>query len=142
MKKSLLHTGPLFAGALDAGLLLLRLGTGGLLAPHGYDKLLTLLAGQSADFPDPLGVGPLASHVLAVGGELVCSLLVLLGLFTRPALIGLLLTTATIVLGVHAQDSFADREHALLFLIPAGVLFLTGPGRYALDARWASRRRY
>lgn len=134
MKNRFLSAAPLSATAADLGLLILRVGVGVLMALHGHDKFVNLLAGNSADFPDPLGVGPVVSHVLAVGGELFCSLLIALGLVTRPAALGLIATTLTIVLGVHAADPLADREHALLFLIPALTLLLTGPGRFSLDA--------
>jgi putative oxidoreductase len=134
LKFRFLTAAPLSPIGTDLGLLLLRLGTGLLMATHGYDKLLNLLAGNSADFPDPLGVGPTFSHVLAVGGEFFCSVLLALGLLTRPAALGLIATTLTIAFGVHGADPLSDKEHALLFLIPALALLLTGPGRFSLDA--------
>lgn len=138
--KRFLSATPLSATAADLGLLILRLGVGVLMALHGYDKLVNLLAGNSADFPDPLGVGPVASHALAVGGEFFCSLLLILGLLTRPAALGLIATTLTIVFGIHGADPLSDKEHALLFLIPYLTLLLTGPGRFSLDARFFKTR--
>ena len=68
----------------DLGIFILRVFVSLLLIPHGYDKLLSFLDG-AADFPDPLQVGARFSHFLAVVGEVVAPILLILGLLTRLA---------------------------------------------------------
>lgn len=132
MLRKLLHTKPY---ALDAGLFLLRFSFGVLMLPYGWQKFQNY-AEWSKDFPDPLHVGSAASLALAIFAELFCAALVAVGLFTRLALIPLLINMLVIVLVVHSSDPFEAREHALLFFIPFLALLLAGPGRYSIDALW------
>ena len=115
-------------------LLILRIGASFFLMYHGFEKLENLLAGNSADFPDPFHVGARASHGLSVFAEFFCSVFLMLGLFSRFALIVLICNMLIIIFIIHAADPLSDREHAYLFLIPFMSLFLTGPGKFSLDA--------
>lgn len=117
----------------DVALLLLRVIFGLLLANHGLDKLHYLIQGQSADFPDPLHIGPRASHILTVWAEFFCSILLMLGLYTRVALLFLMGCMAVITLLM--ADNFGDREHPLMYLMVFVALFLTGSGKYSVDAQ-------
>ncbi|PZR41405.1 MAG: DoxX family protein [Azospira oryzae] len=130
MKKYLFHYKPI---ATDIGLLLLRVGFALLLLPYGWEKFANYAA-WSNDFPDPLHVGPAFSLALCIFAELICAALVGIGLFTRLALIPLLINMSVIFFVVHQQDPFKDKEHGLFFLIAYVVLMLTGPGRYSADA--------
>jgi putative oxidoreductase len=118
----------------DYGLLILRIGISFFMARHGYDKLQNLLAG-STDFPDPLHVGGQLSLALTVLAEFFCSILLALGLFTRFALIPLIICMVVIVFVVSAKESLDDKEHALLFLVAYIVLFCTGAGKFSVDDR-------
>lgn len=116
------------------GLLLLRLAFGGMMIfGHGWPKLIKLLNESPVKFGDPIGVGPGASLALAVFAEVVCSLLIMLGLFTRWATIPLIITMFVAAFFVHIDDPFAKMEKALLYLVPYIYLFLVGGGIYALD---------
>lgn len=118
---------------LDLGLLVLRVGVGGLMAfSHGLPKLLGF-AQMSKSFANPLGVGPTLSLTLAIFGELVCGALLALGLFTRLAAAPFVFTMLVAAFVVHADDPFAKKEFALLFAIPGLALMLTGAGRLSLD---------
>ena len=77
---------------------------------------------------------------LATFGELVCGVLIALGLGTRLAAIPFAFTMLVAMFVAHAADPWSDKEHAFLFLVPAITLMLTGPGRYSLDALIAARR--
>lgn len=124
----------------DAGLLLLRVTIGSMmLFGHGLPKLLEF-SEKAATFADPLGVGSTTSLVLAIGGEVVASALVIVGLGTRLAAVPLLITMLVAALLVHADDPWARKEFALLYAVPAIVLMLTGPGRFALDAFFVRSR--
>jgi len=116
----------------DVSLLLLRVGAAALMMTHGIPKLMRMLDGNF-DFSDPIGIGSTASLIMATFAEAFCALLVILGLWTRAALIPLIFTMFVIVFIVHAGDPFSRIELALFFLITFIVLFLTGPGKYSLD---------
>ncbi len=112
----------------DLGLLLLRLTLGLMLFfMHGWGKLINFSA-SAAHFPDPLHVGGTVSLSVAVLAEVVCALMVTLGLFTRVAAVlpGLMLLVAAFV--VHAADPLAKKELALLYALCYLSLVLTGPG--------------
>ena len=131
MLKKYLKPLPLPAPA-DLGVLLLRVGTSVLMLQYGYAKLHNYLSGERG-FADPIGIGEEATLVLAIFAEFFCSILLIVGLAFRLALIPLITTMLVAALIVHAQDPFDIREHSILFLIPYLTLLLTGPGRYSLD---------
>ena len=115
------------------GLLCLRLGLGIImLVAHGLPKLDRF---PGTNFPDPLGLGSQPTYMLAIGAEIICSVFVILGLWTRLALMPLIITMLTAVLLVHGYDPFAKKELGLLFLIGYISLFLTGAGRYSIDSK-------
>jgi putative oxidoreductase len=121
------------------------------MASHGWGKFQMLLAGESENFADPIGVGKWLSLVLAVFAEFVCALLVVVGLGTRLAAIPVAITMAVAAFVVHANDPLTmgqqggSKEPALLFLIPFVTLFFTGAGKLSMDGlivpRWRERRR-
>jgi len=114
------------------GLLLIRLGLAVFMLPHGYAKLIHF-SERMDKFSDPYGIGSTPSLVLIIFAEFFCSILLALGLFTRFALIPLIIGMGTVVLVVHGSDPFGDKEKALLYLAPYIGLFFTGPGKYAVD---------
>lgn len=129
MKKGLF-----FGQALSTqfGLLILRVITGGAMLTHGWPKLQKLVNGNF-QFGDPLGMGPEASLILAVLAEVVCSILLIIGLATRLAVIPLMVTMAVAFFIVHAADDFRTKELALVYLGIFLCIFFTGPGKLSLD---------
>jgi putative oxidoreductase len=124
---------------ISIALLILRLGAGGLLlAGHGWSKLMHWNE-RAASFADPLHVGPVASFALVIFAEVLCSALVMVGLFTRLAVIPILIFFSVAVLIQHAHDPWSKKELALVYAGPFLALAITGPGRYSLDARIGRR---
>lgn len=126
---------PLLSGTslnLDLGLLLLRLVSGGVMLTHGLPKLQKILAGNF-QFADPIGIGPELSLILVTFAEVICAILILAGLLTKPAAIPLIIDMAVAFLIAHQTDPFGDKELTLIFLGMFLTLFFTGPGRYSLD---------
>jgi len=113
-------------------ILILRIGASALIMTHGLPKFMRLLDGNF-NFGDPLGIGSTASLLLVTFAEVFCALFVMLGLWTRAALIPLIINMAVVVFVVHAGDPFSRIELGLFFLITFFVLFLTGPGKYSMD---------
>ncbi|WP_017730449.1 DoxX family protein [Nafulsella turpanensis] len=129
MKKTLLTWRPL---SFDLGLLLLRLVAGAAMLTHGYPKLQRLLSGNF-EFGDPVGLGPEISLILAVFAELICSVLIIVGVLTRLATIPLIITMAIAFFVVHGADAFSSRELAFLYLGAYLTIFFTGPGKFSAD---------
>lgn len=113
------------------GLLVLRLGLGGSLLTHGIQKIENF-SSLSGSFPDPLGTGSLVALLLAIFSEAICSFLVIVGLWTRAALVPLICTFLTICFVVLAGKDFGARELPFIYLIGFVTLFFTGSGKYAI----------
>ncbi len=121
----------------DAGLLLLRLWFGGAMAIlHGWGKLANFST-YSAQFMKFLGLNPSVSLGLAIFGELVCPILLALGLFTRVAALGAGVTMAVAFWMAHGGklSGPGNGEMAFLFLGVFAVLFVAGGGKYSVDAK-------
>jgi len=99
---------------------------------HGLGKLHSF---PNPNFPDPFGIGPLPSLALAIFAEVFCSILLVLGLWTRLTLLPLMTTMAVAFFIIHGDDPFRSKELALIYLIGYVALFLGGPGQYSVDAR-------
>ena len=77
--------------SLDFGLLLLRVLLAAGLLTHGIAKIANFSA-LSTSFLDPLGIGVLPALLGAIFAEVVCSILVLIGLWTRLTVLPLIFT--------------------------------------------------
>jgi putative oxidoreductase len=111
-----------------------------LMLRHGLPKLLHFDE-RAAGFPDPLGVGHATSLVLAIFGEVVCSLLLVPGVLVRLTAIPFCTTMAVAFFLVHADDPFDDKELAFLYLVGGLVVLLGGGGRFSVDAWLVPRLR-
>ncbi len=120
--------------ALHGWLLILRIAIAGVMLTHGIPKLQNILAGNW-QFGDPLGFGTELSLALTVFAEVGCSLLILIGLFTRFATLPLLFTMLVAAFIVHGADPLGKKEPALLYALIYATLFFTGPGKYSVDGR-------
>jgi len=117
----------------NIGLLLMRLSFGALmLFAHGVPKLGKLGA-DPIEFADPFGLGAAPSLVLAVGAEVGCSILLIIGLGTRVATVPLMITMLVAAFIIHGDDPFRKQEFALLYFFRYLRLLCTGPGAFSLD---------
>lgn len=125
-----------FSRSTDVGLLVLRLVFGGaMIYGHGWGKLMRLFGDDPIKFADPFGLGPEISLGLVVFAEVLCSILIILGLFTRYATIPLMITMLVAVLSVHIDDPFGKMEKGWMYFAVYLGLFLMGAGWYSLDAQ-------
>lgn len=114
------------------GLLLLRVAFGGLMLVHGVPKLTGF--NEMADkFPDPIGIGSQLSLIGAVGAEVGCSVLLILGLGTRLAAVPLAFTMFVALFLVHADDPWQVKELAAAYLCVYVAIIFTGGGEFSLD---------
>lgn len=126
-------------GALNAWLLALRLIIGILMLTHGWPKFQTLIVGN-IQFPDPIGIGAIASLALVVFAEVLCSILLMIGFATRIASIVLIINMLVAVFLVHGADPLAKKELAILYLLIYVTLLVTGSGKYGVDAAIGKKR--
>ena len=136
----------------SAGLFVLRAGFGLMMMfGHGISKLQNYSEMAKAWSVAP-AIWPLnkmsmpMSLMATIGAEVFASALLVLGLMTRPAAFVLGFAMCVAAFQVHALDPFfskggAAKEMAVLYLIPAFVLIITGGGRFSLDAAISSDKR-
>lgn len=123
---------------LDWAILAIRIFVGVAMLTHGFPKLMMLLSGK-IEFINFLGIGQKTSLILTVLAEVLCSLFVLLGLFTRLSVVPLIITMLVAALMVHGNDPFAKQEMSLLYLFHYIIIFVAGPGNISID-RMISRK--
>jgi putative oxidoreductase len=114
-------------------LLFLRIGIAILMLVHGIPKLNMLFAGEAHLFPAVLGMSPTLSLVLAVLAEVGCSVLILVGLGTRLAVVPLIVTMLIAVLYVHGGDPFSAQELGIHYVLVYAALLVMGSGRFSVD---------
>ncbi len=121
------------AGAFNTAMLLLRIVAGGLMLKHGYDKMVHFeeTASHMMNF---MGIGSKATTALLIFAEFFCSLLVIIGLFTRLACIPLIIAMTVALVKAHHSDFFGEGQTATLFLLCFVVLLFTGAGKVSVDS--------
>jgi putative oxidoreductase len=120
------------AGAFNFSMLVLRLGAGLLMLTQSGMYKLTHFTELSAKFYNFLHLGDRVSLMLAIFAEVFCSFFVILGLFTRLAVVPLIITMCVAFFGAVGGD-LVKGQSALLFLTCYIVLLFLGPGRVSVD---------
>jgi len=118
----------------DLALAILRIGFSGLLLTHGIPKIERLFA-ETIEFPDPLGVGAATSLTLAIIGEVIAPIFIIIGFRTKLATLPSIAVMCVAVFFIHISDPIGTKEKALLYLIGFIAIFLAGPGKYSIDKR-------
>lgn len=125
----------------DIALLIVRIAVGFAMLSHGFPKLQLLMSGEEIKFFDFVGLGPKISLILTIFAEFVCSIFIILGLFTRWAAFFLIFTMAIAILMVHGADPFEKKELGTLYLSIFLLIFAIGPGKYSVDAMISHRKK-
>lgn len=118
----------------DLGLALLRIATSAMLLTHGLPKFQKIISGN-LEFADPFGIGAAPSLFLAVIGEFICPILVIIGFKTRWMAVPPAITMAVAAFIHHSADDFGTKEKALLYLVIFVSIILLGPGKYSVDRK-------
>ncbi|MFI8187780.1 DoxX family protein [Streptomyces sp. NPDC085946] len=125
----------------DLGLLLLRLGTGGVLAAHGAQKLFGWFGGHgiagTGQFMESVGYAPGRASATAAGlAETGGGTLLALGLAT-PAAGAAAAGAMAGAAAVHTPNGFFNQEGGYEYAATLGLaavgLAVSGPGRLSLD---------
>jgi putative oxidoreductase len=101
---------------------------------HGMQKSMGFSA-MAESFPDPIGMGHQLSLVCAIGTEVGCSVLLILGLGTRIAVLNLAFTMCVALFLVHSSDPWKVKELAAVYLAVYAAIFITGAGAFSLDLK-------
>ena len=121
------------AGAFNFAILLARLSFGMLMImKHGIPHLMEFSSLQYK-FYNFLGIGSRFSLVLVLFAELFCSMLLILGLFTRFAVIPLIIVMMVVIFSVNAGKPFINSELAVLYATVFILIIFVGPGRISID---------
>ncbi|MFJ4350210.1 DoxX family protein [Pseudomonas sp. NPDC089428] len=99
---------------------------------HGLPKLLDW-SGELQRIEDPFGLGAPLTLGLAVFAEVVCPLLLLLGVAARLACLPVLAVLLVALVVVHPDWSLEQGQFAWLLVALYGGLALTGPGLYSVS---------
>lgn len=121
-----------YGTAMSWLILALRILFGVLLMSHGVQKWANFNA-MSDSFPDPLGIGSQLSLILAIFGEMVCSIAFIFGFLYRLVMIPMIFTMCMAFFVIHGNDPFTVKELAFIYLIVFILLYITGPGKFSLD---------
>jgi len=126
--------------------LILRVGLGLALIPHGAQKLFGWFGGYglqaTGQWMESIGLQPgLLMAALAGGAEFFGGLALLLGLLTRPAAALTAFTMLVAIFSVHWSSGFflsnGGYEYGFVLLIASVSLLVSGGGRFSLDRRMA-----
>ncbi|HXH76607.1 MAG TPA: DoxX family protein [Bacteriovoracaceae bacterium] len=133
MRALLFSTSPEITTPHEFSITLLRVFSGLTMAlAHGLGKVPPpdqLIQGVGAmGFPMPVFFAWLAGL-----SELLCGILLAIGLLTRPAAFFLSITMLVAAFIAHGSDPFSVREHSLLYLVIFLFFFMRGSGRWSVD---------
>ncbi len=110
------------------GLLFMRVSVSLLLLQvHGLPKLMHWSV-EVQRIEDPFGLGGTLTLGLAVFAEVICPVLLILGVWARLACLPILAVLAVAVLFVHPEWSLEQGQFAWLLMILFAGLAITGPG--------------
>jgi len=118
--------------AFNMAMFVLRVIAGVLIIPYGYDKLIHF-AEKKYSFTNFMGIGSPLSLALVIFAEFFCSMFIILGLFTRLAVIPLLIVMSVVVFKINHGNIFGKNELPVLFLVSFLAVFLCGPGKASAD---------
>lgn len=128
---------------VSVGLLFLRMFGGTLLIlgrSRTWSTMISVNAGLAGT--SLLGLGGEVGWFLTLFSECLCTILVMLGVFTRFTALPPLVAMVVQALALQAGTAWSVREMYLLYALPFFVLSFTGPGDYSVDGRlssWADR---
>ena len=128
---------------VSLGLLFLRLFGGALLIQGRAWAWTEMIHVNGPLFVNPLGSGGEFTWILTLFSEFLCTILVMLGIFTRFTAVPPLVVMLVMALALPSGTVWSVRETYLLYALPFFVLTFTGPGEYSVDGRvsqWANPR--
>jgi len=129
----------------DLGLLVLRLGLGGIMLAHGLQKVGAVAGGQESlqatvEWMASMGI-PQWMAYLSVLAELGGGVALIIGLLGKLAAFGVAVNMSTAIYKVHIDQGFFNPkgfEFPLALFAIAAALLVMGMGALSLDGKIAS----
>ena len=137
---NIMNTKEIFALLQNVFLLLVRVAVSFAMLSHGFPKLQMLLEGGDIQFYNFLGLNSTISLTLTIFAEFVCSIFIILGLFTRWATFFLIFTMAFAAFIYHSGDPFDKKELSILYLCVYLLLFVFQAGKFSIDSMIMKRK--
>ena len=120
----------------DFGLVPARMALGASMVFHGYGKLAGEGPKKTGQMFEQLGIQPGKHWGIATGlAEVFAGAGALLGLWTRPAAIAVLVTQGVALAKVHAKNGYditkGGYEYNVALMAIAAAMLAAGPGRFS-----------
>jgi len=114
------------------GMFVLRVVLGILLASHGYSKLISFST-LRYKFMNFLHMGSTVSLSLVIFADLFCSIFLILGLFTRFAVIPIIIAMGVVVFVATHGEILGKGEQGAMYLAASITILFCGPGKISVD---------
>jgi len=127
----------------NLALLVMRAGLGGMMVTHGWPKIAagpdtwTKLGQAMTHFG--VDFQPALWGLAAALSETLGGVLLVLGLYTRPAAASLLITMIVAARLHLVKDGLGDASHAIEDAFAFFGILLLGPGAWSVDARFRGK---
>ena len=125
---------------INIGIFILRVCIAMLLIVHSCN-LLSHLTERQDSFIELMGLNNPITIALALSAELICAILLLVGLGTRLILVPLIVTMSASILIVHQCNIFETGTTAFLYVTGFVVLFIIGAGKYSVDSFFSTKEK-
>jgi len=106
---------------------------------HGFKKVGINVA-EPEKIPNPLHFPEAFNHAFAVSANLFFPSLVILGLFTRIAILPILAVTLTGYFVLHWNDALLVKDTPFMYSLSYLLILVLGPGRYSVDYFFERKR--
>jgi putative oxidoreductase len=120
-------------GAFNFAMLVQRVVTGLLLLiGHGLPKIQNF-SELSVNFYDPFRISHRGSLILVILAELFCSMLLVLGLFTRIVAFIIVINLSVAVFIYHNGQPLKIVDLGAIYLTSVFTIMILGPGKVSVD---------
>ena len=117
----------------DAGLLAFRVIIASqLIIVHGLKKV-GIGTGTAEVAPNPFDLPDAFNQVFAIASNLIFPLFVIIGWYTRLAIIPILAVTLSGYFVVHWNDSLLEKDIPFMYSVAFLFIAYSGPGKYSID---------
>lgn len=121
------------ANFFHGSMLLFRLAVSlELMLVHGLKKVGVGVA-MAEVVPNPLHLPEAVNQYFALGANLVAPIFIILGLFTRLAILPVLAVTLTGYFVLHLHDALLVKDVPFMYSIVYLLILVLGPGKYSID---------
>jgi putative oxidoreductase len=104
-----------------------------LMLAHGMKKIG--IGVQVAEHvPNPLHLPGVLNEWFAIAGNLIFPVFVIVGLFTRLAILPILAITLTGYFVVHLHESILEKDTPFMYSVVFLLILFIGPGKYSIDS--------